>query len=93
VKVFGRNLAFSICSEFGSYNKKTFLVVLFKKHGDSRHFLDQRFEIFSGSLTAKTAVIPADCHTGFESLLPAHPDFQAVNSDFAHCLRMYVNTT
>jgi hypothetical protein len=64
VEVFGRHLAFSISFEFGSYNKKTFLVVIFKNHGDSRHFLDQCFEILSGSLTDKTAVMPADCHTG-----------------------------
>jgi hypothetical protein len=64
VKVFGRHLAFPISFEFGSYNKKTFLLVLFKKYGDSRHFLDQWFEVLSGSVTDKTAVIPSDCHIG-----------------------------
>jgi hypothetical protein len=62
VNVLGRKHAFSISFEFGSYNKKTFLVVLFTKHRDSRHFLDHWFEILSGSVTDKTAVTQADCH-------------------------------
>jgi hypothetical protein len=69
VNVLGRNHAFSISFEFGSYNKKTFLVVLFKKHGDSRHFLDDWFAIISGSVTDKTAVIPADCQIGFRVVI------------------------
>jgi len=69
VNLLGRNHAFSISFEFGSYNKKTFLVVLFKKHGDSRHFLEHLFEILSGSVTDKTAVTPADCHIGFRVII------------------------
>jgi hypothetical protein len=65
----GRNHAFSISFEFGSYNKQIFMVVLFKKHGDSRYFLDHCFEILSGSGTDKTAAIPADCHTGFRVVI------------------------
>jgi hypothetical protein len=69
VNVLGRNHTFLISFEFGSYNKKTFLVVLFKKHGDSRHFLDHCFENFAGSVIHKTAVTPADCHTGFRVVI------------------------
>jgi len=68
VNVLGRNHAFSISFEFGIYNKKTFIVVLFKKHGDSRYSLDHRFEI-SGSVTDKTTVIPTDCRTGFRVVI------------------------
>jgi len=69
MNVLGRNHAFSISFVFGSYNKKTFLVVLFKKHGDSRNFLDHRFEILAGLVIDKTAVTPADCHTGFRVVI------------------------
>jgi hypothetical protein len=69
VNVLGKNHVLPISFEFESYNKKTFIVVLFKKHENSRHYLDHWFEILSGSVTDKTAVIPADCRTGFRIVI------------------------